>query len=330
MFLRGLAHHRQEDGSTVGLSLSPIVAVLVIEDCTENSLRGSENSFNFKPVILKIFVDDGLAVLPKDQIDDFIATFNNYDKNLKFTIEEENGPLPFLDSLPITDNGTLFIDWYQKPTQSDTYSNSNSHNPMAQKKATVYNLANRGIRKSHPKFHAKNLMKIRDLLLENDYPLKFIASNETKVIIPYYKNFSENIKRMLSKRYIHTIFKCNNKFNSIIRLGKDNLKEMNQTDVGYKINCLHCPKSYIGQTMRYLKRRVEDHRNNIISRIREPNFLSLHKMAENGHDFDWKTPQILDVEPHLNKRLISEMFHIQLNENNINVREDTRKLNGFS
>ncbi|KAJ8677130.1 hypothetical protein QAD02_012917 [Eretmocerus hayati] len=104
---------------------------------------------------------------------------------------------------------------------------------------------------------------------------------------------------------------------------------MKRTDVLYEIDCLDCPKTYIGQTMRYLKTRVKEHRSDIMSRIKEPNVLSLHETEESGYDFDWGNPRILDVEPHPNKRLISEMFHVQLNDDNINIREDTKKLSGF-
>ncbi|KAJ8682569.1 hypothetical protein QAD02_018361 [Eretmocerus hayati] len=122
-----------------------------MEDCIETCLGILDNPFNFKLIILRIFVDDGLAVIPRDQVDNFINMFNGYDENLKFTIEkEENGRLPFLDLLLITDNGELITDWFQKPTQSHTYSNFNSHNPIAQEMATLYILVDRGILLSHP------------------------------------------------------------------------------------------------------------------------------------------------------------------------------------
>ncbi|KAJ8681931.1 hypothetical protein QAD02_017723 [Eretmocerus hayati] len=168
--------YRQKDGAPMGLPLSPIVANLVMEDCIEECLEKLNNLFDFKPRLLKIFVDDGLAIIPKDQVANFMNTFNNYDNNLKFTIElEKNSQLPFLDLLLINHNGNLITDWYQKPTQSHTYLNFNSHNPSTQKMATIYNLVDRGIKLAHPQYHSKNLKKIRDLLLLNGYPLKFIA-----------------------------------------------------------------------------------------------------------------------------------------------------------
>ncbi|KAJ8678260.1 hypothetical protein QAD02_014047 [Eretmocerus hayati] len=241
---------------------------------------------------------------------------------------------------------------------SQIYLNYDSHNPIAQKKATVYNLVDRGIKLADPVFHAKNLIKIKDLLMKNNYPLKFIARHisirtrkikekdsqeeranrifrqqfyrrETKVVIPYIKNFSERIKRILSRHDIHTIFKSNNKFDEFIRLGKDKLNREDRTHVVYELNCLQCPKSYVGQTKRQLKKRVKEHRNNLTSSSQEPNVLSLHKIEHEGHDFDWNNPNILDTEPHYTKRTISEMFRIQLNNHGLNVRGDTKKLNSL-
>ncbi|KAJ8670872.1 hypothetical protein QAD02_002131 [Eretmocerus hayati] len=80
--------YKQEDGAPRGLPLSPIVANLVMEDCIENCLRVLENTSNFEPIILRIFADDGLAVIPRDQVRNFIRTFNENNENLDFTIEK--------------------------------------------------------------------------------------------------------------------------------------------------------------------------------------------------------------------------------------------------
>ncbi|KAJ8684157.1 hypothetical protein QAD02_019949 [Eretmocerus hayati] len=172
------------------------------------------------------------------------------------------------------------------------------------------------------------------LIYKSDYIQKVEENlqndnRETKVVIPYIKNFSERIKRILSRHDIHTIFKSNNKFDEFIRLGKDKLNHEDRTHVVYELNCLQCPKSYVGQTKRQLKKRVKEHRNNLTSSSQEPNVLSLHKIEHEGHDFDWNNPNILDTEPHYTKRTISEMFRIQLNNHGLNVREDTKKLNSL-
>ncbi|KAJ8664749.1 hypothetical protein QAD02_006411 [Eretmocerus hayati] len=352
--------YRQILGASMGLPLSPIVCDLVLEDAEKECLRSIHEKYNWDPIIFNRFVDDIFAIIPENQVDNFVNEFNKYNINLKFTIEiEENHELPFLDMLMINDNGKLITDWYQKPTQSLTYLNFNAHNPITQKKATIYNLVDRGIKLAHQKFHAKNLIRIRDLLIKNDYPRKFIAkhislrtqkirnqesqnendnaqeniqniffSRETKVVIPFIKNFSERIKRILSKHDIMTIFKSNNKFNKYINLGKDKIEHGRKTHVVYQLDCLNCSKKYIGQTTQFLRKRVLQHKNNINSRTQQPNVLTLHRL-EDGHEFDWENPKILDTEHHYNKRLISEMFQIQLEDNSLNIREDTKKLNSL-
>ncbi|KAJ8674912.1 hypothetical protein QAD02_010698 [Eretmocerus hayati] len=246
--------YRQILGASMGLPLSPIVCDLVLEDAEKECLRSIHEKYNWDPIIFNRFVDDIFAIIPENQVDNFVNEFNKYNINLKFTIEiEENHELPFLDMLMINDNGKLITDWYQKPTQSLTYLNFNAHNPITQKKATIYNLVDRG---------------------------------------------------------------------------KDKIEHGRKTHVVYQLDCLNCSKKYIGQTTQFLRKRVLQHKNNINSRTQQPNVLTLHRL-EDGHEFDWENPKILDTEHHYNKRLISEMFQIQLEDNSLNIREDTKKLNSL-
>jgi len=44
------------------------------------------------------------------------------------------------------------------------------------------------------------------------------------------------------------------------------------------------------------------------------------------HDFDWEGVKILDQEPFLSKRLISEMLFIKRQNNGLNLQTDTERL----
>ena len=50
-----------------------------------------------------------------------------------------------------------------------------------------------------------------------------------------------------------------------------------------------------------------------------------HRLDFN-HDFDWENVQILDRERFLNKRLNSEMSHIYMQKNGLNLKTDTKCL----
>ena len=56
--------------------------------------------------------------------------------------------------------------------------------------------------------------------------------------------------------------------------------------------------------------------------------LKLHEI-NNAHAIDWEKFQILDRESNYHKRVISEMLHININNNTINRIEDTDKLSGI-
>ncbi|KAJ8681488.1 hypothetical protein QAD02_017275, partial [Eretmocerus hayati] len=64
--------------------------------------------------------------------------------------------------------------------------------------ATIYNLVDRGIKLAHPQYHSKNLIKIRDLLLLNGYPLKFIARH-INIRITKIRNSDPQQEKALSK-----------------------------------------------------------------------------------------------------------------------------------
>lgn len=56
--------------------------------------------------------------------------------------------------------------------------------------------------------------------------------------------------------------------------------------------------------------------------------ITEHRML--GHEFDWENVGILDEEPYVGKRLISEMIFIKRQINSLNLQSDTEKLNNSS
>jgi len=66
----------------------------------------------------------------------------------------------------------------------------------------------------------------------------------------------------------------------------------------------------VGQTRRLLKTRIEEHSSHIRRNTSQSSVIMEHRVKF-GHDFDWDNVEILDKEPHYNKRLISEMIYIK-------------------
>jgi len=87
--------------------------------------------------------------------------------------------------------------------------------------------------------------------------------------------------------------------------------------VVYKILCNNCDASYVGQTKRQLKTRINEHVKNIKIEESKHSVISKH-MLENNQSFDWQNIKILDFEPNYHKRIVSEMIHIKTQRNGLN------------
>ena len=109
---------------------------------------------------------------------------------------------------------------------------------------------------------------------------------------------------------------------NFIRAQKDILPIQSNKNVVYKISCKNCDASYVGQTMRQLKTRMSEHRNHIHRNTTTQSVITEHRINLD-HEFDWENVQILDREPYLSKRLVSEMAHIKLQKNSLNSQTDT-------
>ena len=115
-----------------------------------------------------------------------------------------------------------------------------------------------------------------------------------------------------------------NKLNCFIKVQKDRLNKDKKTGVVYKINCRDCDASYVGQTKRLLKTRIEEHKKHISRNSTQKSVITDHCL--NNHEFDWENIEILDEEPILHKRLLSEMIFIKRQKNSLNLQTDTECL----
>ena len=98
---------------------------------------------------------------------------------------------------------------------------------------------------------------------------------------------------------------------------------LDKHNIVYKIKCDTCAASYIGESKRALMFRVEEHKRDIEDRNNKK-VIRMH--CNNEHKINPKKSSILDVEINANKRLISEIINIHLQETPINLKEDTQKL----
>jgi len=130
----------------------------------------------------------------------------------------------------------------------------------------------------------------------------------------------------ISKIYqiLNCLFFYINKLSSTIKVQKDLISPFSHFNVVYKLCCTQCNASYVGQTHRLLKTRIDKHRSHI-RRNTNQNSVTEHRLKF-SHDFDWNNIEIFDEEIHFNKRIISEMIHIKKQSYGLNLQHDTDSL----
>lgn len=343
-FVFNKQYYKQIYGLGMGNCLSPVCADIVMSELQNHCL----NQLSFRVPFFKRYVDDCVLAVPKNSVDELLTTFNSFHSKLQFTIEiETNNSLPFLDVILIRGNdGSIVTDWYQKPTFSERFLNFRSNHSMKQKLNIILNLKNRALTLSHPNFHSKNLEKIKSYLIKNNYPLSLIRKilynnrpmtqqqhqqhNIKYYKIPYIKNLSEHLSRILGTETIKVAFKNDNTLKKIYTNTKDKTPDHSKSNVIYKIPCKNCNKCYIGQTRRYLETRLKEHKNNIkpsnLLRSNHDNETALVTHTRDGHSFAFDDVKIIGQQTNLKKRLLHEMISIKINDT-INKRTDIDNLN---
>ena len=117
----------------MGSPVSVTVANLVMEEIEEVALSSYPGT---PPRFWKRYVDDTCTAVPAESLTSLHEHLNSIDEHIQFTVEkEENGCLPFLDSLLTRESdGSISTSVYRKKTHTDQYLQFSSHHPLAHKK----------------------------------------------------------------------------------------------------------------------------------------------------------------------------------------------------
>ena len=280
------------------------------------------------------------AIFFKQSIDKVLNVFNNYNKSLKFTHEiENNHSISFLDVKIINKNNGLHTNWYIKPTSSTRILNYFSNHPIQLKRNIIYNLVDRAILLSDKQYHCKNINYVKriekfislnikkrlcSIKSKNSINNKKLTKKHfnTVISIPFINdNFVNKLKKTLIPFNIHIVPKINNQLNNIITLDKDKLSKLQVSGCVYEFSCKNCSKNYVGETKRCLSDRIKEHKNQYNKKS-----VTTKHIVDLNLNFNWETDKILDIEDNYFKRLISEMLHINSNDNTLNRKEDIQFL----
>jgi len=134
------------------------------------------------------------------------------------------------------------------------------------------------------------------------------VSSIAKKFIKYYKNIS--FCKLVSRVMINWINSLKISF------------LLSRSNVVYKINCLNCDASYVGQTKRTLNTRVADRRNH----IRKDTVQVFVITTVYSQTMSLIDVRVLDEEMNYKKRLISEIIYIKKQKHGLNSQNDTELL----
>ena len=335
--------YKQIFGTPMGSPLSPVIADIVLQDVEERGIAGLGFTL---PIYLR-YVDDILLAAPSYQHSIILQTFNLLHERLHFTLEKsKNNQINYLDVSIEVANKRFIFDWHRKATFSGRYLNYYSQHPIAHKIGVVRGLVDKVLNISDPLFYQKNIELIIKILLENNYPIqlifstiekgikKFIYNNNgegnTKdkdnnyFVVPYVRNISDRFFPIANSLGLKTAFSVDHSLKSFIKVVKDPLDKMTLCNVVYKLKCQDCSATYVGQTKRQLRTRINEHRKDI-KKTYGVSVISNHRI-ECEHDFEWDDVEICDIETSYSKRLTSEMIYIKKQAVPLNKQNDTEFL----
>lgn len=236
--------YQQLGGCTMGSPISSTLAQLVMEHLEEGVL----GNLDFNVLFFKRFVDDCIAAIPSDKINNMLNSFNSFHPKLQFTIETENNAINFLDlTLIRTNDNKIKTKLYQKETWSGRYLNYYSNHPNAQKNSVIVGLTDRAIKLTSPEYHPEVLKHIKNTLKNNHYPIKNIErifkqrtykfynnnknnqkqtqiNNNRYISIPYTNQLSEKLKYVLSKHNIKVCHRTQNTLSPLFTKLKSPIK----------------------------------------------------------------------------------------------------------
>ena len=83
---------------------------------------------------------------------------------------------------------------------------------------------------------------------------------------------------------------------------KDKEQIKNMSSVVYRLKCITCGSTYVGNTMQRLDKRIYQHRYMLQRGHSEKSVVAKHIMENNDHVNDWKNVEVLGKEEDTRKR----------------------------
>ncbi|XP_072014852.1 uncharacterized protein [Amphiura filiformis] len=145
------------------------------------------------------------------------------------------------------------------------------------------------------------------------------------VVLPYVQGVTERVSRVMKNYNISTAMKPHNTLRKQLVHPKDKRDPNNTTDAVYKIPCMNCELSYIGETGRKFGTRLEEHKSEaekvsktVTTRAgRKESLTTTHKSAITDHVVDknhvigWGEAEVIGTEQNRYTHWIKEAIEIR-------------------
>ncbi len=153
-----------------------------------------------------------------------------------------------------------------------------------------------------------------------------------QVVLPYIEGVMEKIDRVMKKYGIATAMRPHTTLRRLLVHPKDKCDMTKDGELVYQIPCRDCDMSYVGETGRLFKYRLEEHKKDVNSvpvqqftrNARKQSQSTLNKSAltdhttVENHEIDWAGAKVLDKESHKRRRHVREALWIRRTEGAIN------------
>lgn len=223
-------------------------------------------------------------------------------------------------------DGSLVLKVYRKPTHTNQYLHFSSHHPLHQKLGVVNTLRNRCetiVTREEDRISENQLLNTA--LSTCGYPTWALGghpkrrhdpetpadNNERKcvVVLPYTQGVSEKVCRIYKKHGVDVAFRPGNTLRSLLVKPKDITPPHLSCGVVYQVNCASCEATYVGESGRQLKTRIEEHRKSV--RTGSLSSAISEHVQEYDHRINWESVNIIDRDDRFIPRKIREAIQIK-------------------
>ncbi len=143
---------------------------------------------------------------------------------------------------------------------------------------------------------------------------------DTRISLPYIPNLTFKIARFLKQYGIQTVSKKGQTIGSLLMKNSPSVQK-EPKDIVYKIPCQDCNKFYIGQTSRYLSKRISEHQTDLQNQNQD-SATTVHSL-QTGHTIAFTNAHPLETEQYLAKRLKLESLYISTSKTVLNRKPET-------